>query len=112
MDPNRCYHTLPGGEEVIMETEAKPKGAEALGEDAEKGETESTSHPVAGDATTQDSNISNGDDTDDEREKVDLKIIWNKNKYDLKIPIDNTGAQLKEKIHSLTGKNTQEIPFI
>ncbi|XP_010793435.1 ubiquitin domain-containing protein UBFD1 isoform X2 [Gymnodraco acuticeps] len=86
-----------------METEAKPKGAEALGEDAEKGETESTSHPVAGDATTQDSNISNGDDTDDEREKVDLKIIWNKNKYDLKIPIDNTGAQLKEKIHSLTG---------
>lgn len=82
---------------------AKPKGAEALGEDAEKGETESTSHTVAGDATTQDSNISNGDDTDDEREKVDLKIIWNKNKYDLKIPIDNTGAQLKEKIHSLTG---------
>lgn len=80
-----------------------PKGAEALGEDAEKGETESTSHTVAGDATTQDSNISNGDDTDDEREKVDLKIIWNKNKYDLKIPIDNTGAQLKEKIHSLTG---------
>ncbi|KAF3845948.1 hypothetical protein F7725_003026 [Dissostichus mawsoni] len=95
--------TQDGGEEVIMETEAKPKGAEALGEDAEKGETESTSHPVAGDATTQDSNISNGDDTDDEREKVDLKIIWNKNKYDLKIPIDNTGAQLKEKIHSLTG---------
>ncbi|XP_063759407.1 ubiquitin domain-containing protein UBFD1 isoform X2 [Eleginops maclovinus] len=86
-----------------METEAKPKGAESLGEDAVKGDTESTSHPVAGDATTQDSSISNGDDADDEREKVDLKIIWNKNKYDLKIPIDNTGAQLKEKIHSLTG---------
>ncbi|XP_029283972.1 ubiquitin domain-containing protein UBFD1 isoform X2 [Cottoperca gobio] len=95
--------TQDGSEEVIMETEAKPKEAEALGEDADKGETESKSHTAAEDTTTQDSSISNGDDADDELEKVDLKIIWNKNKYDLKIPVDNTGAQLKERIHSLTG---------
>ncbi|KAF0032895.1 hypothetical protein F2P81_015185 [Scophthalmus maximus] len=89
-----------------METEEKPKEAEPLGEDAEKGDTESTSHSDgAAEATTQDSSISNGDDDDDDddRERVDLKIIWNKNKYDLKIPVDSTGATLKEKIHSLTG---------
>ncbi|XP_037647910.1 ubiquitin domain-containing protein UBFD1 [Sebastes umbrosus] len=95
--------TQDGSEEVIMETEAKPKEAEAPGEDAEKGDTEATVHTDAGDSTTQDSSISNGDDADDDLEKVDLKIIWNKNKYDLKIPVDNTGAQLKERIHSLTG---------
>lgn len=93
----------PGGEEVIMETEDKPKEAEQVAEEAEKCDTDSTSSPVAGDAKTQDSRISNGDDADSDREMVDLKIIWNKNKYDLKIPVDNTGAQLKERIHSLTG---------
>lgn len=82
-----------------METEAKPKGAEPLGEDAGGEDAE-----VHTDATTQDSSISNGDDADGQQEMVDLKIIWNKNKYDLKIPIDNTGAKLKESIHSLTGK--------
>uniref|UniRef100_A0A8C4GVZ4 Ubiquitin family domain containing 1 n=2 Tax=Dicentrarchus labrax TaxID=13489 RepID=A0A8C4GVZ4_DICLA len=94
-----------GSEEVIMETEVKSKEAEPLGEDAEKGDTETTSHTDAENATTQDSSISNGDDADDDdkREMVDLKIIWNKNKYDLKIPVDNTGAKLKESIHSLTG---------
>lgn len=90
-----------------METETKPKEAEPLCEDAEKVDTETTSYTDTGDATTQDSSISNGDDADGEQEMVDLKIIWNKNKYDLKIPVDNTGAQLKERIHSLTGKNTQ-----
>lgn len=89
-----------------METEAKPEEAEPLGEDVEEGGAETTSHTDAGNSTTQDSNISNGDDTD-EREAVDLKIIWNKNKYDLKIPVDSTGAKLKERIHSLTGKNKQ-----
>lgn len=83
-----------------METEAKPKEAEPLVEDAE-----ATSHTDAGDTTTQDSSISNGDDADDDdKEMVDLKIIWNKNKYDLKIPVDSTGAKLKESIHSLTGE--------
>ncbi|XP_058509294.1 ubiquitin domain-containing protein UBFD1 isoform X2 [Solea solea] len=86
-----------------METEAKPNEAEPLGECAEKNEAETTSNASAGDATTQDSSISNGDDADGEQETVDLKIIWNKNKYDLKIPVDSTGAKLKERIHSLTG---------
>lgn len=92
-----------------METEAKPEGAEPLGEDA--GGEDAGGEDAGGedaevhtDATTQDSSISNGDDADGQQEMVDLKIIWNKNKYDLKIPIDNTGAKLKESIHSLTGK--------
>lgn len=83
-----------------METETKTKEADSLqGDAAEDAE-------VHTDATTQDSSISNGDDADgqQEMEMVDLKIIWNKNKYDLKIPIDDTGAKLKESIHSLTGK--------
>uniref|UniRef100_A0A3B4V5N5 Ubiquitin family domain containing 1 n=1 Tax=Seriola dumerili TaxID=41447 RepID=A0A3B4V5N5_SERDU len=95
--------TQDGSEEVLMETEAKPKEAEPLGEDAEKSDAETTSHTDAGNATTQDSSISNGDDADDKQETVDLKIIWNKNKYDLKIPVDSAGAKLKERIHSLTG---------
>lgn len=96
------FFRLLGSGEVIMETETKPKGAEPLGGDAGKEDTEA--HTDAGHATTQDSSISNGDDADGQQEMVDLKIIWNKNKYDLKIPIDNTGAKLKESIHSLTGK--------
>ncbi|XP_059204963.1 ubiquitin domain-containing protein UBFD1 isoform X2 [Centropristis striata] len=95
--------TQDGSEEVIMETEAKPKEAEPPAEDAEKGDTEATSETDAGNATTQDSSISNGDDADGDQEMVDLKIIWNKNKYDLKIPVDSTGAKLKDRIHSLTG---------
>lgn len=92
-----------------METEAKSKEAEAeaeaeLGECAEKGEAEALSD--AGNATTQDSSISNGDNIDEKQEMVDLKIIWNKIKYDLKIPVDSTGAKLKESIHSLTGKKS------
>lgn len=85
-----------------METAAKPTAAEPLGEDAGKSDTETRTD--AGNAPTQDSSISNGDDADDKQEMVELKIIWNKNKYDLKIPVDNTGAKLKESIHSLTGK--------
>lgn len=87
-----------------MESEAEPKNAESLGEDVAEGDAETTSHTDAGNATTQDSSISNGDDAEDKQETVDLKIIWNKNKYDLKIPVDSTGAKLKERIHSLTGK--------
>ncbi|NWX35534.1 UBFD1 protein, partial [Notiomystis cincta] len=36
-------------------------------------------------------------------ELVELKVIWNKNKYDVKFCLDSTGAELKQKIHSLTG---------
>ncbi|XP_032442884.1 ubiquitin domain-containing protein UBFD1-like isoform X2 [Xiphophorus hellerii] len=97
--------TQDGDEGAVMdtETEAKPTEAEAFGENVEKADAESTSLTDAGNATTQDSSISNGDDADDKQETVDLKIIWNKNKYDLKIPVDSTGAKLKERIHALTG---------
>lgn len=82
--------------------EAEPKGAEPVSNDSVKGCAESDTD--AANTSTQDSSISNGDEADDKREMVELKIIWNKNKYDLKIPVDNTGAKLKESIHSLTGK--------
>ncbi len=93
-----------------MESEAKPKEAEPGGETG-KADTETPSHTDAGNTTTQDSSISNGDDVGDKQEMVDLKIIWNKNKYDLKIPVDNTGAKLKESIYSLTGKSMQMFTF-
>uniref|UniRef100_H2U640 Ubiquitin family domain containing 1 n=2 Tax=Takifugu rubripes TaxID=31033 RepID=H2U640_TAKRU len=81
--------------------ESEPKGAEPVSNDSVKGCAESDTD--AANTSTQDSSISNGDEADDKREMVELKIIWNKNKYDLKIPVDNTGAKLKESIHSLTG---------
>lgn len=93
-----------GSGEVLMEAETKPAGAEPLGGDAPGDDAE-----VHTDAATQDSSISNGDDADGQQETVDLKIIWNKNKYDLKIPIDDTGAKLKESIHSLTGKERRGL---
>lgn len=92
-----------------METDVNPKEAEPVAEGAEQSEAETTPHTDAENATTQDSSISNGDDADDEQETVDLKIIWNKNKYDLKIPVDSTGAKLKERIHSLTGKRIRSF---
>ncbi|KAG8557664.1 hypothetical protein GDO81_016698 [Engystomops pustulosus] len=50
-----------------------------------------------------DSAVSNGGDSDSDKELVEFKIIWNKNKYDVKLPLDSTGASLKQKIHTLTG---------
>ncbi|OWK50711.1 Ubiquitin domain-containing protein UBFD1 [Lonchura striata] len=47
--------------------------------------------------------VSNGGGEDGGRELVELKVIWNKNKYDVKFCLDGTGAELKQKIHSLTG---------
>ncbi|XP_075686547.1 ubiquitin domain-containing protein UBFD1 isoform X3 [Rhinoderma darwinii] len=47
--------------------------------------------------------VSNGGDSETEKELVEFKIIWNKNKYDVKLPLDSTGASLKQKIHTLTG---------
>lgn len=82
--------------------EMEPKGAEPVSNNSGQGDAESNTD--AANTSTQDSSISNGDETDDKQEMVELKIIWNKNKYDLKIPVDNTGAKLKESIHSLTGK--------
>ncbi|KAG9476808.1 hypothetical protein GDO78_002281 [Eleutherodactylus coqui] len=66
----------------------------------------------SGDAVPQDSSsappeedgaVSNGGDSESEKELVEFKIIWNKNKYDVKLPLDSTGASLKQKIHTLTG---------
>lgn len=92
-----------------METEAEPKEAEAQAGSAEKADAGNACHTDEGNATTQDSSISNGDDADDKQEMVDLKIIWNKIKYDLKIPVDSTGSTLKERIHSLTGTSAQQL---
>lgn len=47
--------------------------------------------------------VSNGSDTESGQELVELRVIWNKNKYDVKFRLDSTGADLKQKIHSLTG---------
>ncbi|XP_061838228.2 ubiquitin domain-containing protein UBFD1 [Nerophis lumbriciformis] len=90
------------GSDIVMQTDVEPKEDALPGDSDEKGDSASTSE--AGNATTQDSpSMSNGDDVEEEGETVDLKIIWNKIKYDLKIPLDSTGAKLKERIHSLTG---------
>ncbi|XP_056144269.1 ubiquitin domain-containing protein UBFD1 isoform X2 [Lampris incognitus] len=95
--------TQDESEGITMETEDQPKEAESLCESAEKDASEDTCQSDGGNPSTQDSNISNGGDAEDKQEMVDLKIIWNKIKYDLKIPVDSTGARLKERIHSLTG---------
>nr|XP_033818848.1 ubiquitin domain-containing protein UBFD1 [Geotrypetes seraphini] len=55
------------------------------------------------DQTPSQSSVSNGGGSEADREMVELKIIWNKNKYDVKLPLDSTGANLKQKIHTLTG---------
>ncbi|KAM9099858.1 ubiquitin domain-containing protein UBFD1 isoform X1 [Sarcophilus harrisii] len=59
--------------------------------------------PTQGGIASARASVSNGDDADTEKELVDLKIIWNKNKYDVRVPLDSTGAELKRKIHSITG---------
>ncbi|XP_005007595.1 ubiquitin domain-containing protein UBFD1 isoform X1 [Cavia porcellus] len=59
-----------------------------------------------GDSAAQ-ASVSNGEDAGGgagrELELVDLKIIWNKTKHDVKVPLDSTGSELKQKIHSITG---------
>jgi hypothetical protein len=58
-----------------------------------------------GDPAAQ-ASVSNGEDAGGGagRELVDLKIIWNKTKHDVKVPLDSTGSELKQKIHAITGK--------
>nr|XP_019605713.1 PREDICTED: ubiquitin domain-containing protein UBFD1 [Rhinolophus sinicus] len=57
-----------------------------------------------GDPAAQ-ASVSNGEDAGGGagRELVDLKIIWNKTKHDVKFPLDSTGSELKQKIHAITG---------
>lgn len=65
--------------------------------------------PPSGPADPQ-ASVSNGGEAETEKELVELKVIWNKNKYDLKFPLDSTGAELKLKIHSLTGEKPPLLP--
>ncbi|CAG2187010.1 Ubiquitin domain-containing protein UBFD1 [Mytilus edulis] len=51
-----------------------------------------------GDVTTNES-----DSSIDTRQKVDFKVIFNKQKYDVTFPIDETIAKLKSHIETLTG---------
>lgn len=57
-----------------------------------------------GDPVAQ-ASVSNGEDAGGgaSKELVELKIIWNKTKHDVKVPLDSTGSELKQKIHSITG---------
>lgn len=55
--------------------------------------------------------VSNGGDAEGGKELVELKVIWNKNKYDVKFCLDSTGAELKQKIHSLTGLSGPPPPL-
>ncbi|XP_033908448.3 ubiquitin domain-containing protein UBFD1-like isoform X1 [Acipenser ruthenus] len=96
-----------GNEAVVMETEGSPKKEESacanLGDGDAEANEEIGQEDGRNSSTQCQASVSNGGDTDDGKETVDLKIIWNKNKYDLRIPLDGTGASLKERIHSLTG---------
>lgn len=97
---------FPGSEGVVMEAEVSLKEQDICCQSDGKGDeasTEQTSQTDGENSSSQVPDVSNGDDSDEGKEMVELKIIWNKNKYDLKIPLDGTGAKLKEKIHSLTG---------
>ncbi|NXC21373.1 UBFD1 protein, partial [Corythaeola cristata] len=47
--------------------------------------------------------VSNGGEAESGQELVELRVIWNKTKYDVKFRLDSTGAELKREIHALTG---------
>ncbi|NXX61070.1 UBFD1 protein, partial [Scopus umbretta] len=91
----------PGAEEPGMEAEAQelPLGCGGEGGSPAAGRSpegeERRDPPQA--------SVSNGGDAESGKELVELKVIWNKNKYDVKFCLDSTGAELKQKIHSLTG---------
>lgn len=90
-----------------METEVSLKASEVSSDESSKGDEARAEQAVVADgensSLSQVSAVSNGDDGEEGKEMVELKIIWNKNKYDLKMPLDGTGAKLKERIHTLTG---------
>lgn len=97
-----------GSEEVAMEAEVTQKVPEVLCEAAGQEDaagTEQASLTDGESTSAQPAAVSNGEESDEGKEMVEVKIIWNKNKYDLKIPLDSTGAKLKEKIHTLTGNH-------
>ncbi|XP_071067345.1 ubiquitin domain-containing protein UBFD1 isoform X1 [Dasypus novemcinctus] len=79
-------------------------GAAAEDSCAARGSQQPAPAQPPGDHTVQ-ASVSNGEDAGGGagRELVDLKIIWNKTKHDVKFPLDSTGSELKQKIHSITG---------
>ncbi|XP_053550599.1 ubiquitin domain-containing protein UBFD1 [Bombina bombina] len=87
-------------EELGMEADGQ-KLQMSCGDD---GDNNSNAPQAASEQPEADASVSNGGDSEAaDKELVEVKIIWNKNKYDLKLPLDSTGACLKQKIHSLTG---------
>uniref|UniRef100_U3KPM5 Ubiquitin domain-containing protein UBFD1 n=1 Tax=Oryctolagus cuniculus TaxID=9986 RepID=U3KPM5_RABIT len=86
-----------------VETEAAA-GAAAEDSCAARGSLQPAPAQPPGDPAAQ-ASVSNGEDAGGGagQELVDLKIIWNKTKHDVKFPLDSTGSELKQKIHSITG---------
>lgn len=92
-----------------METEVNLKASGVSSDESSTADAAGIEQAVLADGDSSSSlsqvpAVSNGDESEEGKEMVELKIIWNKNKYDLKIPLDGTGANLKERIHALTGK--------
>ena len=44
-------------------------------------------------------------------EKVDFKVVWKKNTYDVSFPLDERVDKLKEHIHTLCGEYSTIIKF-
>ncbi|XP_072838899.2 ubiquitin domain-containing protein UBFD1 [Pogona vitticeps] len=94
----------PESEDTHMDAEAQDPSLDCS--EGSKNNSLSAEKPLEdsqGDPPDSQASVSNGSDSEMEKELVELKVIWNKNKYDLKFPLDSTGADLKQKIHSLTG---------
>lgn len=100
-------------ETVASEAPARPlncveaeaaAGAAAQDPCAARGSLQPAPAQPPGDPAAQ-ASVSNGEDAGGGagRELVDLKIIWNKTKHDVKFPLDSTGSELKQKIHAITG---------
>ncbi|XP_058536227.1 ubiquitin domain-containing protein UBFD1 isoform X1 [Ochotona princeps] len=89
-----------------VEADAVVGTAAAAAEDscAAQGSLQPAPAQPPGDPAAQ-ASVSNGEDAGGGagQELVDLKIIWNKTKHDVKFPLDSTGSELKQKIHSITG---------
>lgn len=90
------------GEELGMEADAE-KDKHCCGEIGDCNTPLTEGAQAQPDGENSQASVSNGGDTEGDKELVEFKIIWNKNKYDVKLPMDSTGASLKQKIHSLTG---------
>lgn len=98
--PAALFLSAPAGAaEPGMESEELPRGCGG------EGGSPAAGRPPEGEERPEppDTSVSNGGDAAGGRELVELRVIWNKNKYDVKFCLDSTGAELKQKIHSLTG---------